>query len=171
MKRSIHFLLLAVLALCISAVSASRATEKDGDQKMVPVFVQVDNTGKVTRIEPPMSLRPSMEKALEQTVKTMIHKPAVKNGKPVSSQFVLYLALVPDEQANDEYRFSYLSAQPVPSGTYHWVNMSPHGDEPRYRLQSNFGAPVDMRTPPDYRAPSVRQYPAQTKSGANGSGR
>ncbi len=140
---------------------ASAESSDDGAKRVVPVLVKVNKKGDVTRIDPALHLRPVMTRALEQTVKGMIHKPAMKDGKPIASQFVLNLAIVSAGQKTNEYKFSYVSAQEVPPGNWHWTLKNSHGKQV-YALQSDMGpgSPgINVEVPPDYRAVPVPIYP------------
>ncbi|MGB8635503.1 MAG: hypothetical protein WCD66_02365 [Rhodanobacteraceae bacterium] len=149
MTRIVRNGLLAISLVCAGSLQAMAGPASGDKQRVIPVLVNVNTKGEVTRIDPAVTLRPVISKALQQTVKGMIHKPAMKDGKAISSQFVLNLAIVSDKQADNEYTFSYVSAQPVPSGSWHWTHRGAGQGGPRYALQSNTGAGVNVNLPRD----------------------
>ncbi|KRE92473.1 hypothetical protein ASG87_00720 [Frateuria sp. Soil773] len=93
--------------------------------RLLPVLVNVNSHGKITDISPAIELSPPMRRLLEKNLGEMITKPAFNHGKPVSSQFVVNLALKATPRAEGDYdaQFSYVSTSPVPFGNWHWVNI------------------------------------------------
>ncbi|HET8764264.1 MAG TPA: hypothetical protein VFM52_03500 [Rhodanobacter sp.] len=88
-----------------------------------PVLVQVDAQGKVTSASPAYALPPKIDRLLRANLAEMIRKPATdKHGKPIASQFVMNLALeaVPNDAGTYDTSFHYVSAQPVPAGSWFW---------------------------------------------------
>ena len=97
--------------------------------KVLPVLVQVNARGKVTDASPAMKLSPRLARLLRENLDEMISQPAVdKHGRPISSQFVINLALQAVSRAEGEYdaRFAYVSASPVPAGSWYWVHIDGH---------------------------------------------
>lgn len=128
---------LAVLTVLLAASGTSLASEQlnagYGDKgslngfpdHTLPVLVQVNSQGRVTKIDPAYELSPALDKMVRDTVTQMISKPAVdKHGKPIPSEFVLNLALASTERADGKLdtQFNYVSTQPVPSGRWYWAH-------------------------------------------------
>lgn len=118
---------------------------------VLPVLVQVDAEGKVTSVSPSIELSPVVDRLLRSSLDEMITKPAMRHGKPVTSQFVINLALktVPHEGGGYDASFAYVSAKPVPSGSWYWQ----HEDGHRLALVNRNGIDQRRRTPV-WRAPS-----------------
>ncbi len=145
-----HLTLFALL-LALVGVSAL-ANPADGDSAsqphLLPVLVHVDTHGTVTAVSPAYELRPSMVKALRGSIQKMITKPAMKNGKPVRSQFVINLRMttVVRKDGSHAAQYTYLSSKPLPAGSWHWT----HTDDHRLALtdQSAQTIPMDRTMPP-----------------------
>jgi len=91
--------------------------------------VQVSAQGKVTSASPATTLSPRLDRLLRADLDEMIRQPAVdEHGRPVSSQFVINLALQAATRAQGGYdaRFAYVSASPVPAGSWYWVHIDGH---------------------------------------------
>lgn len=123
MKRFVPLALACVLCL---VATGSLAAEQDhgedvGTPHVVPVLVSVDTQGKVTQADPAYKLRPSIKQVLHDTVQKMITKPAMHNGKPIRSQFVINLAMTTTStHGGYNATFKYVSSKPLPNGTWHW---------------------------------------------------
>lgn len=141
MKRFHALLLFGVLSATGSAAMAQNEALSPFPPKVLPVLVAVSAKGKVTNVSPAIDLPPSFRRLLARNVSELITKPAYDNGKPVSSQFVMNLALqaTPSENGNYDAQFAYISSAPVPIGSWHWVNL----EDRRFAL-----APDDHRTYP-----------------------
>ncbi|MGO4701524.1 hypothetical protein [Dyella sp. 2RAB6] len=136
---------LALLGMSLVASQAAMATESLSDfpLRTLPVLVNVDAAGKITSASPAMQLPPVMERLLRTNLDEMVSGPAHWKGKPISSQCIINVALKASPRDDGKYDagFAYLSAQPVPIGRWHWVNldgrrlMLANDDFPR-RLQS-----------------------------------
>lgn len=124
----------AVAFLLLLAVSGAAAAQDLGEvgpdlsqasfrNHALPVLVRVDKVGHVTDIHPAIRLRPAMGRMLRKTLEQMIAAPAMHDGHPVSSQFVIQLELKASKRADGKYevRFAYVSSMPVPSGPLYWV--------------------------------------------------
>lgn len=118
---------LAVLPLLFGAGKVMAAdgatTGTHQDTRVLPVLVQVDSHGNVTRVDPASDLKPTMQKLLKQTLDDMITKPAHDaHGKPISSQFVANMKMQSVKRKDGGYgfKFTYVSAQPVPAGQWVW---------------------------------------------------
>jgi hypothetical protein len=124
---------------------------------VMPVLVHVDARGKVTDVSPSVELSPKVNRLLRQNLDELITKPATDHGRPVSSQFVINLAMQASPRADGDYlaRFVYVSSSPVPSGQWYWVHIDGH----RLALanRSDFGRQqrfhVDRRDYPGDRFP------------------
>lgn len=124
MKR-MHFL--AVLGLSLIASQAAMASESLSDfpLRTLPVLVNVDAAGKITSASPARELPPVMERLLRTNLDEMVSGPAHWKGKAISSQCIINVALKasPRDDGKFDAGFAYLSAQPVPIGRWHWVNL------------------------------------------------
>jgi hypothetical protein len=89
----------------------------------LPVLVQVNANGKITRVEPSIRLSPKTQRMLRGNLEQMITGPAIQDGHPVGSQLVIQVSLVKNKLDNGNYsaRFKYVSAMPVPAGLWYWV--------------------------------------------------
>ena len=118
----------AVIALFCSASAHASDTMSLNQfpHRVEPVLVQVDARGKVTSASPAYELPPKMTRLLNANLNEMIRSPATdKNGKPVSSQFIMNVALQAQPNGAGEYsaHFAYVSTRPVPPGNWYWVHL------------------------------------------------
>lgn len=90
--------------------------------KVIPVLVKVNRAGKVTSVSSSTRLEPRYSGLLRKNLDQMITKPAMDHGKPVSSQFIMNVALKVTKRPQGDYdaSFAYVSATPVPAGSYYW---------------------------------------------------
>lgn len=125
--RAACVLFLAFLLAAGVAVAAANADHANNSH-VVPLLVHVDKTGKVTDVNPAYDLSPATVKTLTAIVSKMITKPATKDGKPIASQLVMNLALVPVTQSNGARGMSvkYLSSKPLPKGNWFWTHTADH---------------------------------------------
>lgn len=125
MKRLHVMALFGILSVAGSAAMASSGALSPFKPGLLPVLVKVDAHGKITEISPAIQLSPQVKRLLAQNLGEMITKPAFDHGKPISSQFVVNLALqaTPLEGGNYDAQFAYVSTAPVPPGSWHWVDV------------------------------------------------
>lgn len=117
---------LATLAIFSGTAGASSMSLNPFTPKVMPVLVQVNSQGKVTSASPAMELSPKLARLLRANLDEMISAPATdKHGRPRSSQMVIYLRLNAAPRANGNYdaKFAYVSAAPVPPGSWYWVHI------------------------------------------------
>lgn len=121
------------LTLLLAAFSQAASARDDGAlngfrNHALPVLVRVNDQGKVTDVQPSVTLTPRTDRLLRASLDEMISKPAMVKDRPVSSIFVIQLALNVDKQADGKYRahFSYVSSLPVPAGQWYWVHINGH---------------------------------------------
>jgi hypothetical protein len=128
MKPHVLLSLMLLLGFATGMASASPVDDKATENRTIPVLVNVNAKGDVTDIAPAYKLRPSFTRQLRDALRKMITKPAMKDGKAVSSQLVITLALVPVAQGNGKHgvNIKYVSGQALPPGTWHWVHTSGH---------------------------------------------
>jgi len=164
MKPTRIFVVSAVLAACSGAAFAESASLNQFKPHALPVLVQVDSHGKVTGASPAMDLSPKLTRLLRNNLDEMISRPAVdKHGRPISSQFVINLALQAAPRPDGRYdtRFAYVSMSPVPSGSWYWVHIDGH----RLALanQHSFDGQRRARFHPDHYQPEQnRTYRAES---------
>ena len=94
--------------------------------KVEPVLMRVNAQGKVTEASPAYSLPLRLNRLLRTNLDEMIKKPAVdKHGKPVSSQFIMNVALRAEPRSTGDYNahFAYVSTAPIPPGSWYWVHL------------------------------------------------
>jgi hypothetical protein len=134
-SRLIFSLLLLVSPFAASATNMFAPDRGDTGSlnqfpiRVLPVLVQVDAKGQVTRVAPAYQLSPRFNRLLGKNISEMISRPAVnKHGNPMSSQFVLNLVLnsTPRDDGSYDIQFRYASTQPVPSGRWGWSHVDGH---------------------------------------------
>ena len=128
MKRFHLMALAAALAFGGNTAIASSGSLNEFRPNVLPVLVHVDAKGKVTEVSPSDELSPKVNRLLRQTLDEMITKPATEHGRPVSSQFVINLAVQASPRPEGDYlaQFVYVSSSPVPNGSWYWVHIDGH---------------------------------------------
>jgi hypothetical protein len=128
MKRFSLLALVGGLVFSSSAAMASSGSLNEFRPGVMPVLVHVDSRGQVTDVSPSAELSPKVSRLLRQSLDEMISKPATRHGRPISSQFVINLAVQASPRAEGDYlaRFVYVSSSPVPSGSWYWVHIDGH---------------------------------------------
>ncbi len=165
MKRLSMMMFAGVLTVGAGAAMASSGSLNEFRPGVMPVLVHVDAKGKVTEVSPSAELSPKVNRLLRQSLDEMISKPATEHGRPVSSQFVINLAVQASPRQEGDYlaRFVYVSSSPVPNGSWYWVHIDGHrlalanrndfGRQPRLHFDDRRGYPE--RNFPNYsRMPS-----------------
>lgn len=104
----------------------------------LPVLVTVDSHGKVTRIQPAYEVPRTVKPLLKKTLDQLITGPSIEDGKGISSQAVIQLAVeaVPQSDGKFTVHFAYVDAMPVPYGMWFWNHIDGH----RLALQSDNGS-------------------------------
>ena len=104
----------------------------------LPVLVTVDSHGKVTRIQPAYEVPRAIRPLLKATLKQLITGPSIHDGKGISSQAVIQLAVeaVPQDDGKFKVHFAYVNAMPVPYGSWFWNHIDGH----RLALQADTGS-------------------------------
>lgn len=185
MKRLHTMAFFGLLSVAGSVAMASSGALSPFKPGLLPVLVQVDAHGKITEISPAIELSPQIKRLLAQNLGEMITKPAFDHGKPISSQFVVNLALqtTPLEGGNYDAQFAYVSTAPVPAGSWHWVDVEgrrfalagPHFNSPAhmpfndsrpagYQISSPAQNSYHMSSPPTQSAPSASPVSAPAHS-------
>lgn len=121
-------------ALLLGAFAAAPAAFADSmsinqfTPRVLPVLVQVDSQGQVRQVSPAVELAPQYDRMLHKTLDQMITQPAKDHGRAVASQFVINLGLQATARADGKYdaHFVYVSASPVPAGSWYWVHIDGH---------------------------------------------
>lgn len=90
---------------------------------VMPVYVQVNSKGQVTRVSPSIQLSPRYDRLLKENIRELITGPAKRHNKGVSSSVVLNMVLKTTPRTDGSYdaQFAYLSSKPVPEGLSHWA--------------------------------------------------
>lgn len=138
MRTPLLPLIVVALLASASAVADDSMSINQFPHKVEPVLVRVDAHGKVTEASPAYALPAKMTRLLNANLGEMIRSPATdKHGKPVSSQFIMNVALQTKPTGSNDYDayFTYVSAKPVPPGSWYWV----HLDGDRLALASQGG--------------------------------
>lgn len=128
MKRFHLMALAGVLAVSGNAAMAASGSLNEFRPGVMPVLVHVDARGKITDVSPSAELSPKVNRLLRQNLDELITQPATEHGRPVSSQFVINLAVQASPREEGDYlaRFVYVSSSPVPSGSWYWVHIDGH---------------------------------------------
>lgn len=113
-----------LLAACGAAAQVALAADA-GSRRVLPVLVRVDAHGKVTDVSPAWKVSPRLERLVRTTLDQMITRPAHYKGRAVASQFVINLRAESTRRADGRFdvRLAYVSAKPVPSGSWYWVDI------------------------------------------------
>ena len=126
MRTSLLFLAAAALLGSTCAIADDSMSLNRFPHKVEPVLVRVDAHGRVTEASPAYVLPAKMTRLLNANIQEMISKPATdKHGKPVSSEFIMNVELQakPSGAGHYEAYFAYVSAKPVPPGSWYWVHL------------------------------------------------
>ncbi|WHZ18649.1 MAG: hypothetical protein OJF55_000798 [Rhodanobacteraceae bacterium] len=118
----------ASLLACAIAAFAGTALASSGSlvefkPQVMPVVVQVDAQGRVTDILPSEQLTPWLKKMLVKQLDAWIVKPATVKGQPVSSRFIIEVAMQTKPRKDGKYdaSFVYVKSMPLPyGGALHW---------------------------------------------------
>lgn len=138
------FIVLAGLMSPAALSASSNATTPESH--VVSLLVHVNAKGEVTDIDPAYKLRSDLKQVVSNVVHKMITKPATnKDGKPMSSQLVLVLALKTQSSENGKanVKVDYISSRPVPIGVWHWVHLPNQRLALRPRIDRQ---PTEMQT-------------------------
>jgi hypothetical protein len=128
MNRLSAIFLLGALTAAGRAAATGPHSLNDFKFGLVPVYVQVNANGKVTRVLPSVELSPRYDRLLRANISELIAGPAKRNSKGVSSALVINMALKTTPRTDGTYdaQFAYVSAKPVPYGLSHWVRTDGH---------------------------------------------
>lgn len=118
----------ASLIACTIATFAGTAMASSGSlvefkPQVMPVVVQVDARGQVTDILPSEQLTPRLQTMLIEQLDAWIIKPATVKGRPVSSRFIVEVAMQakPRKDGNYDASFVYVKSLAMPfAGAVHW---------------------------------------------------
>ncbi|MEP7185269.1 MAG: hypothetical protein ABI767_05460 [Rhodanobacter sp.] len=151
MKLLSTMVLLGAMTATGSAAATGSFSLNQFNSGVMPVLVQVNARGKVTRVSPSTQLAPRYERLLRKNIEELVTGPARNRNRQVSSQFVMNVTLKTTPRADGSYdaQFAYVSAKPVPAGPMHWVSIDGH----RLALARD----GDMFRPRDH-APYSRSY-------------
>jgi hypothetical protein len=126
MKRYFLLSLMLLLGFAAGMASASPTRDNTSEHRVVQVLVQVNANGEVTGVAPAYQLRPAFVRQIRDALQKMITEPAMKHGKPASSQLVVTLGLVPTVRENGErsVEIKYISSKALPDGSWYWMSSS-----------------------------------------------
>lgn len=118
----------ATAASSIYAASTGPESLNQFTPHVLPVLVKVDDQGKVTEVSPAYKLRPKFRRLLRKTLDEMITAPAHQDGHAIASQFVINMVTkaTPRDDGKYDFGFTYVSTQPVPSGSWYWNHIDGH---------------------------------------------
>jgi hypothetical protein len=128
LKEVIMYFFRASLVFCAIAAFAGTAMASSGSlvefkPRVMPVLVQVNANGRVTDIQPSFPLTPWSQKLLAQQLDAWIDRPATYKGRPVSSRFIVEVAMHTQSRKDGKYdaSFVYVKSLPAPfGGSMHW---------------------------------------------------
>lgn len=130
--KTVSRLLVAGIALALAGTAVAGASAQTmPDSRIIWTVVNVNKLGKVTGIQPSERLPGWEHQLLMKQLHAWFNKPATnKDGKPISSRFVLKLAMSTTPTANGNYaaKFQIAKAMPVNFGGSVYWNMSEPGD-------------------------------------------
>ena len=128
MKRLSTLFLFGALTATGSAAATGSFSLNQFHSGVLPVLVQVNAKGKVTRVSPSTSLAPRYDRLLRANIHELITGPAMDHSRAVSSQFVMNVTLKTTPRSDGSYdaQFAYVSTKPLPSGPLHWVTIDGH---------------------------------------------
>ncbi|GLQ92791.1 hypothetical protein [Dyella acidisoli] len=114
----------AALALITGPSLAVELSVNTMDSRVLPVFVQVNSEGEVTRILPAEQLTPKFNRMLDEAIRSWIKKPAMVNGHAVNSSMIMRVSLnvQPRSDGNYDLFYHYISttATPMASASSYW---------------------------------------------------
>ena len=128
-RKIILFGVTVLILACSQACLAQDNGSLNGFRNhALSVLVRVNAQGKVTDVQPSIQLTIRTRRLLRANLDEMIVKPAMVKGHPVSSVFVIQLALHGKKMSDGTYQahFSYVSSLPVPSGSWYWAHIDGH---------------------------------------------
>ncbi len=143
---------------------------------VLPVLVQVNAKGKVTRVSPSTALAPRYHRLLRENIEELVAGPAMEHNRAVSSQFVMNVTLKTTPRADGSFdaQFAYVSTNSVPSGPMHWVAIDGHrlalardGDMFRTRDHANYWQAPRQVNPSQYHDYASHGAPAQSSRSAS----
>ena len=122
MKTFLSLTVAGCLAVGAGAAHADGMSLNQFAHRELPVLVQVDSHGIVTRASPAIELTPRFDRLLRETLGELITRPAMHHGQPIASQFVMRLGMQTKQRPDGNYdaSFVYRSASPVPAGQWAW---------------------------------------------------
>ncbi|HET6587571.1 MAG TPA: hypothetical protein VFG67_07370 [Oleiagrimonas sp.] len=131
----------------------------------LPVLVTVNSQGEVTRIQPAYEVPRAVRPLLKTTLNQLITGPSIHDGKGISSQAVIQLAVeaVPQDDGKFKVHFAYVEAMPVPYGSWFWNHIDGH----QLALQSDTGSMYRYHRhgmPRNFYRPYVRRPASHTDS-------
>ena len=145
MKRLSVLVLIGALTAVGSAAATGSFSLNEFKSGVMPVLVQVNALGRVTRLSSSTQLSPRYQRLLRENIGELVTGPAKERNKAVSSQFVLNVTLKTTPRTDGSYdaQFVYVSIKPLPFGPMHWVSIDGHQlalarDGDMYRSRDNF---------------------------------
>ncbi len=122
MKRISALILLGSLAAAGGAAATGSQSLNESQSGVMPVLVQVNANGKVTRVSPATALAPRYQRLLRHNIEALVSGPAMNRHKAVSRQVVMNVALKTTPRPDGSYdaHFAYVSMSALPSMPMHW---------------------------------------------------
>lgn len=125
MKPISMSLMVCALAALAGPVLADSMSLTQFKPQVMPVLVEVNTQGHVTKLLPSVHLSPKLEHLLRQSIEQWVVKPASIKGRAVDSQVIMKVALeaVPVKGSKSyEASFAYVSMVQSPFGaSAHWA--------------------------------------------------
>lgn len=123
MKTILAAMIATALVATAGAAFADSGSLVQFKPKVMPVVVSVNAEGKITEVNPSLQLKPAIHRLLVQQIQTWITKPAMVKGRPVSSRFIIDVAMraKPAKDGNYSASFVYVKSMAMPYyGQFYW---------------------------------------------------
>lgn len=150
-------LLAGSIGVLAGIAMASTAAPPQSQTRDIAMVVHVDKQGKVTHIQPARRMPPWEHDMLMQKLGQWITRPATdKHGKPMSSRFIMQVAMTTSQQANGNYNAAFKVIKTMPigfAGPVHWNDVD-HGRELYLVSDMSGSSPQQIPIPPPTNVPA-----------------
>jgi hypothetical protein len=177
MKRISMILIACAVAALAGPAMADSMSITQFKPRVMPVLVEVNAHGHVTKILPSTQLTPKLQRLLAENIKQWVVRPASVKGHQVDSQVIMQVALkaVPVEGNKYDVSFTYVSMVQSPFGAAaHWVWKDGHelalvSDDAatNFRRERRFAPPPPPVSQP-YRQVQVASHTSPAPSAVHG---